>query len=162
MWGAEGLSHLDDLMFCQKYTWDVMYEQEHCHDEAANYQLLMAAAFWIIWIVCMEECSSLMQNLMQICCCTCSVIFNVMATHSTYFLNSIYHHHWLVQRSRHCSCMHMPVHSPWLPGYIDVAQAILFILTMAGLFLDRPHHILLYNIIVLFMWLYWYIHIIDK
>ena len=27
---------------------------------------------------------------------------------------------------------------PWLPGYLDVAQTILIILTMAGLFLDRP------------------------
>ena len=34
--------------------------------------------------------------------------------------------------------LHIPVHSPWLPGYIDVAQTILLILTMAGIFLDRP------------------------
>ena len=27
--------------------------------------------------------------------------------------------------------------SPWLPSYIDVAQTVLIILTMAGLFLDR-------------------------
>ena len=31
------------------------------------------------------------------------------------------------------------VHSPWLPGYINVAQTILVILIMAELFLDRPH-----------------------
>ena len=43
--------------------------------------------------------------------------------------------HWLVQWSRHCSCMHIPVHSPWLPGYIDVVQTV--ILTVAGLFPDR-------------------------
>ena len=30
------------------------------------------------------------------------------------------------------------IHSPWLPGYIDAAQAILIILTVAGLFPDRP------------------------
>ena len=30
------------------------------------------------------------------------------------------------------------VHSPWLPGYTDVVQTVLVILTMAGLFLDRP------------------------
>ena len=35
--------------------------------------------------------------------------------------------------------MRIPVHSPWLPGYIDVAQTILIILTMAGLFLYLPH-----------------------
>ena len=34
--------------------------------------------------------------------------------------------------------MHIPVLSPWLPGYIDVVQTIHVILTMAGLFLDRP------------------------
>ena len=34
--------------------------------------------------------------------------------------------------------MRIPVHSPWLPGYNDVAQTILIILTMAGLFPDRP------------------------
>ena len=33
-------------------------------------QMPIAADFWIIWIVSMEECSSLMQNLMQIHCCT--------------------------------------------------------------------------------------------
>ena len=32
--------------------------------------------------------------------------------------------------------MHTLVHSPWLPGYIDVMQNILVILTMAGLFLE--------------------------
>ena len=53
---------------------DVMHERAHCHDEAANHQLPIAAAFWIIWIVPVEECSSLTQNLMQISCSTCSVI----------------------------------------------------------------------------------------
>ena len=33
--------------------------------------------------------------------------------------------------------MRIPVHFPWLPGYIDVAQTVLIILTMAGLFLHR-------------------------
>ena len=39
--------------------------------------------------------------------------------------------HWRVQWSCHCSHMCIPVHSPWLPGFI-------VILTMAGLFPDRP------------------------
>ena len=30
--------------------------------------------------------------------------------------------------------MHIPVHSPWLPGYMDVAQTVLIILTMVGFF----------------------------
>ena len=49
--------------------------------------------------------------------------------------------------SGHCSRMHIPVHSPWLPGYIDLTQTVLVILTMAGLFPDRPHT--LYYIIAL-------------
>ena len=36
-------------------------------------------------------------------------------------------------------CAFVPVHSPWLPGDTDVGQTILVILTMAGLFPDRPH-----------------------
>ena len=94
---------------------------------------------WIIWIVSTEECSRLMQNWMHICSPTSSVILNVMATQYTWLLNGIYHSHWLIQRSCPCSRMHIPVHSPWLPGYIDVAQTILIIFIMAGLFPDRPH-----------------------
>ena len=52
-------------------------------------------------------------------------------------LNSMYRPHWLVQWS-HCSCMRIPVLSPWLPGYINVLQTILIILTATGLFPDRP------------------------
>ena len=80
-----------------------------------------------------------MQNLMQIHCSTGLVILNATTTQYTCSLNSNYHPHWLVQWSHHCSCMHIPVHSPWLPGYINVVQTILVILTMAGLFPDRPH-----------------------
>ena len=35
--------------------------------------------------------------------------------------------------------MCIPVHSPWLPGHIDIVQTVLSILTMAGLFLERSH-----------------------
>ena len=42
--------------------------------------------------------------------------------------------------------MHIPVHSPRLPGYINVMQIILIILTMAGLFPDIPH-IILFDVI---------------
>ena len=70
---------------------DVMHEQVHSCDEAANQQLPIAAAFWIIWIVSMEECSSFMQNLMQICCSACSVILNAMATQYSCSFNSVYH-----------------------------------------------------------------------
>ena len=55
---------------------DVMHERVHCCDEAANHQLPIAVAFWIIQIVPAGECSNLTQNLMQIHCSTNSVILN--------------------------------------------------------------------------------------
>ena len=36
---------------------------------------------------------------------------------------------WLAQWRHHCSHRHIPVHSPWLPGYITVMQTVLVILT---------------------------------
>ena len=78
-------------------------------------------------------------NLMQIHCSTWSVILNVTATQYTCLLNTVYHPHWLVQWSRHCSCTCIPVHSPWLPGYNDVVRTVLIISIMAGLCPDRPH-----------------------
>ena len=103
------------------------YERAHCCDEAVNHQLSIAVAFWIIQIVSAEECSRLIQNLVQICCCTCSVILNVTATQYTCSLNGICHPHWLVQWSCHCSHMHIPVHSPWLAAYINITNSILVI-----------------------------------
>ena len=68
-----------------KYSaWDMMHERTYCCEEAANHQLPIAAAFWIIPIVSMEECSSLTQNLMQICCSTCSAIW--MHSHTVHLL----------------------------------------------------------------------------
>ena len=64
-------------------------------------------------------------------------ILNATATQYAWSLNGVYHPHWLVQWSRHCSHVHIPVHSPWLPGYIDVVQTVLVILIVAGLFPDR-------------------------
>ena len=125
--------------FAKNSPQDVMHEWVHCCGEAANHQLPIAAAFWIIQIVSTEECSSLIQNLMQICCSIRSVILNVMATQYTWAPNGVYHPHWLVQWSHHCSHMCISVHSPWLPGYINVPQTILVILTMAGLLVYRPH-----------------------
>ena len=134
--GAESPEWFDVLP--KHSAWDGMHKWAHCCDEVPFHQLPIAVAFWIIRIVSVEECSSLMQNLMQIHCCTCSVILNVIATQYTCSLNSIYCPHWLVQWSRHCSLMRIPVHSPWLPGYIDVSQTVL-VLLVAGIFLDRPH-----------------------
>ena len=113
---------------------DVMHERDCCHDEAVNHQLPIAVAFWIIQTVSAEECSSLTQ----ICCSTPSVILNAMATQYTCSLHGVYRPHWLLQWGRHCSHMCIPVHSPWLPGYIHVPQTILVTLTVVGLFPDRP------------------------
>ena len=44
---------------------EVMHEQGLCPGQAANHQLPIAVAFWIIQIVSTEECSSLTQNLMH-------------------------------------------------------------------------------------------------
>ena len=87
----------------------------------------------------MEEYSSWMQNLMQICCSTCSVILKVTTTQYTCSFNGVYSPHWLVQWNRHCSHICIPVHSPWLPGYINVTPTVLIILTMTGRVPDRPH-----------------------
>ena len=115
-----GLSHLGDLMFCQKTAWDVIHEKVCCRDKAANHQLPIAAAFWFIQIVSREDCSSLMQHRMQIHCSTCPVILNATSAQYTCSFKGTYH--WLVQWSRHCSHMCIPVHSPWLPSYIDIAN----------------------------------------
>ena len=40
--------------------------------------------------------------------------------------------------------MCIPVHSPWLPGYIHLVQTIPIISTIAALFPDRPHSVLVY------------------
>ena len=68
-----------------------------------------------------------------------SVILNAMATQYTCLLNGVYCPHWLVQWCHHCLHMCIPVYSPRLPGYINVVQTVHIILTMAGLFPDRPH-----------------------
>ena len=70
-----------------------------------------------------------------------SVILNVTATQYTCSLYSIYCPHWLVLWSCHCSCMRIPLHFPWLLGYVKAVQTILVILTIGGLFTDRPHYI---------------------
>ena len=118
---------------------DVMHEWVCCHDEAASHQLPIAIAFRIIRIVSIEECSSLTQNLMQIYPFTCSVILNAVATQYTCSLNGIYCPYWLVQWSRHCSHMCVPVHSPWLSDSNNVAHTVLVIVTMVVHFPDRSH-----------------------
>ena len=148
-------------MFQKKTAWDVTHGWAHCCDEAANHRLPIAAAFWITWIISAEECLILMQNLMQIHCSTCSVILNVTATQYTCSLNSIYHPKWLVQWWHHFSCMHIPVYSLWLPGYIYVAQTILITLTMTRLFLERTcSYTHMYMCVCVCIYTYMYIYIV--
>ena len=66
--GAESPGWFDVLP--KNSAGDLMHERAQC-DEAAKHQLPIVAAFWIIRIVSGRECSSLMQNLMQIRCSTC-------------------------------------------------------------------------------------------
>ena len=44
--------------------------------------------------------------------------------------------------------MHIPVHSLWPPGYTDVMETSLIILTMAVLLPDRPHTFFYYRILI--------------
>ena len=60
-----------------------------CHTFICTALALSPKAFWIIRTVSTEECSSLIQNLMQIHCSTCSVILNAMDTQYTCSLNGV-------------------------------------------------------------------------
>ena len=81
---------------------------------------------------------------MWIHCSTLSVILNAMSTQYTCSLK-VSTAPILVQWNGHCSHMLIPVHSSWLPGYMDGSQTILITLTMAGLFPDRYTHIYIYT-----------------
>ena len=115
-----------------------MHEWLCCCNETANHQLPIAAVFWILQIMSTEECSSLMQNLMCICCSTSSVILNEMTTQYTRSLSGVYHPHWPVQWSRHCSwcAFQSTLFGWWLLR--TVTQTVFIILATAGFFLDRP------------------------
>ena len=115
-----------------------MHKQAHCCDEAANHQVSHSCSllnhpnsFWtgMFKLNTKFDADSLLYLL----------ILNVMATQYTCSLSGVYCPFWLVQWSHHCSPMHIPVHFPWLPGYISAAQTILILLTMARLFPDRSH-----------------------
>ena len=77
-----------------------------------------------------------------------SVILNVMATQYTCSLSGVYcpQPTSTVKLSLFLHVRSSPV--LWLPAYIDVMHAVLIILTMAGLSLDRPH---IYGGIVTFL-----------
>ena len=71
----------------------------------------------------------------------CSVILNVDG-HTVHVLTQQLLPPPLTSTVKSSLFMHVhSVHSPWLPHYTDVMQTVLVILTMAGLFLDRPQYI---------------------
>ena len=135
--GCRELSHLGDFMFCQHFCmrcdgWARVLSWWSCQSPVVHSCSLLNH-----WIVSTEECSILMQNLMQIHCSTQSLcMWQPHSTHA-HAMASIAPH-WPVQWSHHWSHLHIPVHAPWLPVYINVTQTVLIILTMAGLFPDRP------------------------
>ena len=59
-----------------------------------------------------------------------------MLTHSVVSITQSLVHHWLVQWSCHCSHMHVPVHFSLAA---KLHQCCANLLTMAGIFADRPH-----------------------
>ena len=115
-----------------------MHEQAHCHDEAANLQLPITVAFCIIQIISQEECSSLKQHLMQICCSNCLVFLNWWSyTTNAYSMSSTASTDQCSEVTLNHSHMSIPGHSPWLPGCINVTQTITTVSRMVGLLPDR-------------------------
>ena len=64
IWALEGLSHLSDLMFCQKS----LHKTRCVSGYHAWWSCQSPVAFWNIWMVFVEEYSSVKQNFMQIIC----------------------------------------------------------------------------------------------
>ena len=117
---------------------DMTHELAHGCDEAANHQLPIACllnhpySFYrrMVKLNTKFDADSLHYSLSH---------FDVMDTQTTYSLNGVYRPHWLVQWSCRCLYMCLPVHSPQLPGYMDVMQTVLITWRMTGLFPDTLH-----------------------
>ena len=135
-----GLNHLGDLMFrkknlCMRHdSWVVTLSWWSCQSLFTySYSLLYQLNSFrgeVFKFNAKSDANSLLY----------SDILNTMATQYIHMLTQQqWPPHWLVQWSHHCSLMCFPVHSPWLPGYIDVTRTVLVILIMTGLFPDRPH-----------------------
>ena len=115
-----------------------MHEQVCFGDEAANHPLPIAVAFWIIQ-VSTEECSSLMQNLIQIHCSTQSFCCD---NHTVHMLTQWCLPPPLVSTTK--SSLFTYAHSSTLSlaaRLYHVSQTVLVILTMVGLFLGNLVHI---------------------
>ena len=138
MWAVGELSHLGDLMFHQKLctrcdAWVCVLLWWSCQSPVAHscglLNHLNSFHRWMFKLNSKFDADSLL--------CLLSY-FECDGTEYTGSLNGDHHPHWLVQWSHHCSPVHIPVHSPCLPAYINVMQSVLIILTMTGLFPDRP------------------------
>ena len=123
--GCRGLSPLEDLMFWENTlhemwgmsgAWAGALSWWSCQSPTAHSCGLLNHPSGF-----REECSSLMQNLIQIHWSTQS--FWMTATQYTCSLNNTYWPHWLVQWRCHCSCLCVPVLSSWLPGYLVATWA---------------------------------------
>ena len=139
-WGD--LSHLGDLMFCQKTLHKMWCMSRY-----------VARLWWSCQSPVAHSCSLLSppnsfhrgMSKLNAKLDADSLLYSLNHfewdghTVNTHSLNSIYHPHLLVQWSHHCSHVCIPIHFPWLPGYINVMQTLFVVLTMAGLFTDRPH-----------------------
>ena len=129
MLAVAGLSHLGDLMFLPRtlhQMWCMSRRVAHSCG-LLNHPNSFRGGMFKLNTEC--DADSLLYSLSHF----------KWNSHTEHMLtHGIYRPHWLVQWSCHCSHMRIPVHSPWLPGYIHVMQTILIILTMAGLFQDRP------------------------
>ena len=112
-----------------------MHKRAHCRDEAANHQLPIAAA------------SSFPGGKFKL---NTKFDADLLFYSRSHFECDGHTVHMLTQWhllppvistvNHHCSHMHFPVYSPWLPGYINVTQTILDILTWQGfLWTDLPY-----------------------
>ena len=113
-----------------------MHEWASCRNEAANHQLPITVTFSITHIV--------PQGMFKLSTKFDADLLLYLLSHFECEGHTVHMFtqwclppHWLVKWSWYCSHMRIPVHSPWLPGYINVSQTVFTILTMAGLFLDR-------------------------
>ena len=146
--GCSRAESLGDLIFHQKS----LHKRWCMRGYVVMMKLPIAMTFSMIPRVSAEECSSLMQNVMQIHCSPYSVILNRWP-HSTH----------LTQQ-----CLPPPltstvtlslfthVHSSPLSlaaSFTDVAQTVLVLLTMSGFSLDSLH--ICGSFLNFFNWIYW-------
>ena len=138
IWVLGELSHLGDLMFCQKtlhdtWCWMGTLSWWSCQSPDAHgcsllnhpnsfcgRMLKLSAKFdadLLLYLLSHFECNG----------------------HTVHMLTQQHLPPPLTSTVRSSLFTHVhSVHSLWLPGCINVVQTILIILTMAGLFLDRP------------------------